>query len=58
MSPEDLAVQVREHADRLEKELPDISREDLELILWGFLRERADPFDFLLQRVGPDAWAL
>lgn len=57
MSPQELQDKIKITADRLYPTLKDVSREDLELILWNIFREKKDPFDFLLKAIAPNKWA-
>jgi len=52
MSPLELEKKIKVTADRLESCLPSIDRPDLELILWNLFREKKNPVDFILKKVG------
>lgn len=57
MTPLELKNKVQDFADRLEGKVKGVDRNELELILWNLFREKKDPFDFLLKRVGENKFA-
>lgn len=57
MNVKELNDKIDKKAKELSKELKDIPIEDIHLILWNIYREKKDPGDFLLKKIGPDQWA-
>ncbi len=52
-----LNQKINQTAQKLQKKLKDIPLETLHLILWNLFREKKDPGDFLLKKVGKNRWA-